>query len=535
MRFRAKLLFPCLALFTALVADSACSTEFDALACKSDGECGSGKACLAQAPGGPSYCTTVKACASDNDCATNLACVPHGATNICGSGADAPITVGQSAPQTGPSKDLGLEMNRGVDLAFKEANANGGIRGRQVNLKFVDDQYTPALAEQNVRTLVDVQVGPGAPKCPTTQTPPATGEPFSTTELLPGPNAVLAVIGSVGTPTMVRSAPVVVETGRLYFGAFTGAAAMLRDDKAGPCKKYIFNVRASYGQEARATLEYFIKLGASKDGKADDTHLISFDQNDAFGDAGYNGLVAAYTALTGAAPTNLKRYRYTRDDVNSVPAQAQATIGALNAVLAADANPKHTVGIMMTDTYGPGSQYIKALRDWQYGADQTNQQSTRLRILFSNVSFVGPNSLASRLKDLGTLTANGQQKPYTEDVYVSQVMPNYSTDTSDAVLQYKKAIAATGAAPTYTSFEGYVVGRIFVEGLRANRQAFTPDNLVAAFESLATLNIGLGGFIGFSPASHQASKSIWGTAINPDGSFTDKYFWSDGAAIQLVE
>ena len=99
----------------------------------------------------------------------------------------------------------------------------------------------------------------------------------------------------------------------------------------------------------------------------------------------------------------------------------------------------------------------------------------------------------------------------------------------------EKAIGETGANPTYTSFEGYVVGRIFVEGLRANRQAFTPDNLVAAFESLATLNIGLGGFIGFSPASHQASKSIWGTAINPDGTFTDKYFWSDGSAIQLVE
>ena len=58
------------------------------------------------------------------------------------------------------------------------------------------------------------------------------------------------------------------------------AAAMLRDDKSGPCKKFIFNVRASYGQEARATLEYFTALGVP-----DDAHLISFDQNDAFGDA----------------------------------------------------------------------------------------------------------------------------------------------------------------------------------------------------------------------------------------------------------
>lgn len=532
MRFRIRLLFSSVTLLGALALDSACATQFDPLTCANDGQCASGQACIAAAAGGPAYCTAVKTCKTDDDCGANLACVPRGNANICGSGADFPITVGQSAPQTGPSKDLGLEMNRGVQLAFDEANANGGIRGRKVNMEFIDDQYTPALAEQNARKLVDVQVGEGAPKCPTTTTPPATGDAFSQTALLPGPKAVLAVIGSVGTPTMVRSAPVVVETGRLYFGAFTGAAAMLRDDKAGPCKKYIFNVRASYGQEARATLEYFLKLGMP-----DDTHLISFDQNDTFGDAGYNGLVAAWTALKGAAPANLKRYRYTRDDVNSVPAQAQATIDQVTKILTDDTKGgNHTIGILMTDTYGPGSQYIKALRDWQYGPQTTLNQGTRVRFLFSNVSFVGPNSLATRLKDLGTLnTPSGQPKPYTDDVYVSQVMPNYSSDTSQAVLDYKKAIGATGAAPTYTSFEGYVVGRIFVEGLRANRQAFTPDNLVTAFESLATLNIGLGGFIGFSSTSHQASKSIWGTAINPDGSFSDKYFWSDGAAIQLVE
>lgn len=78
-------------------------------------------------------------------------------------------------------------------------------------------------------------------------------------------------------------------------------------------------------------------------------------------------------------------------------------------------------------------------------------------------------------------------------------------------------------------------GRIFIEGLKNNPGAMTSANLVTSFESLATLNIGLGGFVGFSAANHQASKSVWGTAINPDGSFADKYFWSDGAKIQLAE
>ena len=192
-----------------------------------------------------------KSCATDDDCGGTLACVPNAAAkkNLCVQAADAPLRIGMSAPATGPSQDLGLEMRRGIQLAFDTQNATGGIRGRKIELEFRDDQYTPAVAEDNARKLVDAVVGVGAPRCPTTQTPPVAGQDaFSQTALLPGPNAVTAVIGSVGTPTMVRAAPIVVETGTLYFGAFTGATAMLRDTKAGPCAKYIFNVRASYAQ-----------------------------------------------------------------------------------------------------------------------------------------------------------------------------------------------------------------------------------------------------------------------------------------------
>lgn len=501
-RFSSAILLSALAASAGL-ADTACSGSFEPKSCTSDAECGDG-----------------------------LACAARNGKNFCIAAADAPLRIGQSAAATGPSKDLGLEMKRGIELAFKDANENGGVRGRPISLDFVDDQYTPDVAEANARKLTDAQPGTAAPKCPSTQTPPVAGQPaFSQTELLPGPNAVLGVIGNVGTPTMVRAAPIIVETGRLYFGAFTGAAAMLRDDKAGPCKRFIFNVRASYGQEARATLEYFLKLGVK-----DDVHLISFDQNDSFGDAGYNGLVAAYKAVKNAEP-KLKRFRYTRDQVDSVPSQADATIAYLKEVLVPPGD--HVVGIMMTDTYGPGSQYIKLLKDWLYGNDAEQgaplEKSKRLTLLFSNVSFVGPNSLAARLKELGSVASPDGNKPYTENVFVSQVVPNYEKDTSDAVLKYKQLLAPTGAPPTYTSFEGYVAGRIFVEGLRANTKAFNPENLVTAFESLQTLNIGLGGFIGFSAQSHQASKSVWGTAINADGTFSDKYFWSDGSAIQLVE
>jgi hypothetical protein len=98
-------------------------------------------------------------------------------------------------------------------------------------------------------------------KCPTTAMPADTGEkPVSTTPLARGPNAVLALLGNVGTPTMIRSAPIALETGTMVFGAFTGASKILRDTLAGPCSRYIFNVRGSYAQEARATLESFFSV-----------------------------------------------------------------------------------------------------------------------------------------------------------------------------------------------------------------------------------------------------------------------------------
>ncbi|MFG0255092.1 MAG: ABC transporter substrate-binding protein, partial [Rhodopirellula sp. JB053] len=42
------------------------------------------------------------------------------------------IVFGMSTALTGPTADLGLNMKSGVDVAFAEANHNGGIHGRRL-------------------------------------------------------------------------------------------------------------------------------------------------------------------------------------------------------------------------------------------------------------------------------------------------------------------------------------------------------------------------------------------------------------------
>src|SRR5665647_512477 len=166
----------------------------------------------------------------------------------------------------------------------------------------------------------------------------------------------------------------------------------------------------------------------------------------------------------------------------------------------------------MTDTYGAGAQFIEALRRWQFDGQQSILgKATRLRLHFSNVSFVGPNALADRLAAIGTVTTPTGPLPFTDSVIVSQVVPNYQSDSSEVVVAYNRLIAAAGTAPSFTSLEGYIAARVFIAGLDAHKGPFTPGALVKTFESLPDLSFGLGAASGFSTSNHQYSSSVWGT------------------------
>jgi branched-chain amino acid transport system substrate-binding protein len=260
-------------------------------------------------------------------------------------------------------------------------------------------------------------------------------------------------------------------------------------------------------------------------------------------DKGYDGLVKAYKDIktsftapkTEAEP--IARFRYVKDDENSPPEQAALVQTYIAGLLRTQPGPI-TVGILMTDTYGPAAKFITLLKNWQYATDaeQTElKKADRLTIIYSNVSFVGPNTLALRLKDAGTVPSAAGPKSYTENVYVSQVVPNYQTETSDTILRYRKRLEGTSAQPTFTSLEGYLAGRVFTAGLAAHKGAYTSEALVETFETLAPLGLGLGASEGFSQANHQYSKSVYGTGIAPDGTFRNRYFWSDGSPVQIFE
>jgi branched-chain amino acid transport system substrate-binding protein len=66
----------------------------------------------------------------------------------------APIQIGFVTGLTGRHYDLGLSSRNGVELAVKELNAAGGVRGRPIELVIRDDGQDPEQARRAVTELV---------------------------------------------------------------------------------------------------------------------------------------------------------------------------------------------------------------------------------------------------------------------------------------------------------------------------------------------------------------------------------------------
>ena len=162
---------------------------------------------------------------------------------------DTQVVLGQSVALSGPAQELGKDMQLGASLYFNEVNARGGVNGRKIVLKTLDDGYEPPRAAENTRKLINDE-------------------------------KVFALFGYVGTPTSQASLPIFTEAKVPFVGAFTGAE-LLRS----PFNRYIFNVRASYFDETEAIVQHLTAMSVTK--------IAVFYQNDAYGLAGLTGVERA--------------------------------------------------------------------------------------------------------------------------------------------------------------------------------------------------------------------------------------------------
>jgi branched-chain amino acid transport system substrate-binding protein len=94
------------------------------------------------------------------------ACSSGGSTNSSsGSKNSSPILIGVSVSLTGDFSADGMAFQRGYNLWASDVNKAGGILGRQVKFKFLDDKSDPTQGSTNVQQLissdhVDMLFGP---------------------------------------------------------------------------------------------------------------------------------------------------------------------------------------------------------------------------------------------------------------------------------------------------------------------------------------------------------------------------------------
>ena len=164
---------------------------------------------------------------------------------------DSQIVLGSSLALTGHAGYLGTQTLRGAEAYIRHVNANGGVHGRSIKIKAVDDSYDP-------------------PKC------------LANTQKFIIDNDVFALFCYVGTPTTVKALPLVEEARIPLVGMFTGANALRQ-----PFNRYVVNIRASYYQETKDAVRHMVKdLGLRK--------IAVFYQYDTYG---FDGLIGAELAL----------------------------------------------------------------------------------------------------------------------------------------------------------------------------------------------------------------------------------------------
>lgn len=284
-----------------------------------------------------------------------------------------------------------------------------------------------------------------------------------------------ALFGYVGTPTSKVAVPLATENKKLFFGAFTGAG-FLSDVAANP---YSFSVRAGYDAEIENMMRHLKEdLGVKRVGL--------FVQRDAFGIVGVRAAVRATEKVGGIkivpAIENLPDDESSMDDWNafwkSVPNYRRNTVAVGRGVRQVRGQAVEAVILV-----GAARPCALAINQWH---------RIDFKVPMINISFVGSTALASRLKT-------------TENVYISQVVPDPWDETLPVVKRYQQDIGTEEYG--FVSLEGYIAANIFHQAMGAITGEVTSDALKNSLELMSGYDLG-GVDVSFGPDDHRGMDLV---------------------------
>lgn len=348
---------------------------------------------------------------------------------------DGALKLAQSTDLSGPLGELGTAMHLGAKAAFAGVNERGGIHGRSIALHTLDDAYDVPRALANVRQFL------------------ADRDTF-------------ALFNCMGTPHVEAMLPQVLEAGVPFFAPFTGALLSRVPQRS------VFNIRASYAEEAEKLVQHLATLGIKRIG-------IAY-QNNAFGKEVFTAAQRSMAKLELAEGT-------------SVTVENNASDADAAAARLAQAQPEAVlVGLAGKPTLG----FVKAFRALRRG--------TALYAL----SVMGT---AATVRALGA-DATGMA--------ITQVVPLPTNAVLPVVREFLQAWKAIGAQgePSHLALEGYINARVCCEALQRAGRNPTRSAFIDAMWSIRKWD--LGGFeINATGPGRNASRFVELTLVGRDGRF----------------
>ena len=345
------------------------------------------------------------------------------------------IVLGQSTDLTGPLGELGSAMHQGAQAAFAAVNARGGIQGRSIVLNTLDDQY-------------DVQKGLANVK-----------------QLMADPNT-FALFNCMGTANVEAMLPLVLESGIPFFAPFTGAQLSRVP------QRNVFNIRASYAEEAEKLVQHLNTLGIKR-------IAIAYQAN-SFGKEVFNATQRSMAKL--GLP-----------DGPSATVENNASDAATAAAKIAQAQPE---AVLIGLAGKPAMEFVKSFRALRRG---TSLYGLSVLGTSANIAALGADGVGMALTQVMPLPTN-------------PVVP-----VSREFMQAWKAIGAK-AEPSHLALEGYINARVFCEALQRAGKNPTRASFIDATWSLRKLD--LGGFeVHATEPGRNASRFVELTLVGRDGKY----------------
>jgi ABC-type branched-subunit amino acid transport system substrate-binding protein len=198
--------------------------------------------------------------------------------------AQSALRIGMVAGFSGPVASVVQESAEGARLYFDAINAQGGIKGQNIELVTQDDKYDPATAAAAAKSLAS--------------------------------QGVLALMLSRGTGPTEAMLPVLKDNRLPLIAPATGAISLHE-----PTQPYVFHLRASYQREAERAVRHLAGIGVKR--------ITIVQVNDPFGNDAGKGAIKGLDEMKLRAMSHLRFDRNRPDLAPTMQAIAKANIEAV--------------------------------------------------------------------------------------------------------------------------------------------------------------------------------------------------------------